>query len=110
MLITGIDQPVTPAERGQGLHPEAQGMNFPNAGQGESLLESCVFEPWASSWRYGKEQFIILASGQREVHRVQLSRGCVGTAGWRYRERAQVNFSSDMAFLADMAEVAGEAV
>ena len=61
--------------------PEAKGVNFPNAGQGESLLESCVFESWALSWRYGKEQFIILTSGQRKVHRVDFLRGCISAAG-----------------------------
>ena len=67
--------------RGQGLYSEAKGMNFSNAGQGESLLEGSPFESRALSWWYGNEQFIILASGQRKVHRVEFSRGCIGAAG-----------------------------
>ena len=99
-----------PAMRGYGLYPEAKGANFSNAGQGESLLEGCPFESQALSWRYGKEQFIILASGQRKVHRIEFSRRCIGAAGRRYRERAQIDVRPDMTFFADVAEIAGKAV
>ena len=83
MFVTAVRQPVTFTVRGKGMHPEAMGVNVPNICQGESLLEGCQFESWTLSWRYGKEQFIILASGQREVHRIEVARCCIGAAGRR---------------------------
>jgi hypothetical protein len=44
MFVTGVRQPVTPAVTGNGLYSEAQGVNFTDAGQGESSLEGCAFE------------------------------------------------------------------
>jgi hypothetical protein len=41
---------MAPAVRGHGLYPEAKGVNFSNAGQGESSLKGCPFESWALSW------------------------------------------------------------
>ena len=81
MSVTGVQQSVTVAVGGQGLYSKTKGVNFPNAGQRESVLEGCLFESRTLPWCHSKEQFIILASGQREVLRVQFPGSCIGVAG-----------------------------
>jgi hypothetical protein len=44
MVVTGIRQPMTPAVNGNGLYSESKGVNFSNAGQGETSLESCALQ------------------------------------------------------------------
>ncbi len=83
MFVAAVRQPVPLALRGQSLYPEAVGVNFPNAGQGESSFTCRSFEPQTLPRRCGKEQFIVLASGQREIDGVELSSSGIGAAGRR---------------------------
>ena len=110
MRVTGVCQSVALALKGQSLYSEAMGTNFSDAGQRESSRERCPFESLALVWRDGKKQFIILSTGQRQVHWIECSRGGIGAAGRRYGECAEIHLHPDMAFLADVAKVSGEAV
>ena len=71
---------------------------------------SSLFSLRLVTWREGKEQLIIFATGQCQRHRVESSSCRIGAAGGREGKCAKLEFRADMAFFTDMAEIAGQAV
>ena len=76
------------AEGGKDLDAKPKGPNIPDAGESKSFLADHPIKSRTLAWRHGKEQFIILPTGQRKVRLVQFPGSCLGAAGCREGERA----------------------
>ncbi len=110
MFVTGDRQRARSSIGANGLDSLSSLANGADAGNAKSKGLRSLFSLRLVTWREGKEQLIIFASGQCQRHRVESSRCSIGAAGGREGKRAKIEFRADMAFFTDMAEIAGQAV
>ena len=110
MFVPGDRQRALPPVRADGLDSMPRRANGADASDAKPTEHGGPLDLCLVARREGKEQLIIFASGQCQRHRVECASCRIGTAGGRYGKRAKIKLRSDMAFFADMAEIAGQTV